>query len=95
MFFKDLKALTQGSKKKHGREMELNFITGVIFFTSLEGRNQHYPNSWEENSKSPYLFQVVATQIFLIFIPKIGEDSQFDSYFSNGWFNYQPVFVVE
>ena len=28
--------------------------------------------------------KVVATQRFFIFTPKIGEDSQFDSYFSKG-----------
>ena len=29
-----------------------------------------------------------------IFTPKIGEDFQFDEYFSNGWFNHQPVVFV-
>jgi len=30
------------------------------------------------------VISVVATQIFFIFTPKIGEDSHFDSYFSDG-----------
>jgi len=33
---------------------------------------------------------VVATQIFLFFTPKIGEDVQFDEHiFQRGWFNHQ------
>ena len=32
---------------------------------------------------------VVATHIFFIFTPNLGEDFQFDSYFSDGWFNHQ------
>ena len=35
---------------------------------------------------------VMATQIFYMFIPKIGEDVQFDEHiFQMGWFNHQPV----
>ena len=37
---------------------------------------------------------LVKLQIFFIFTPKIGEDFQFDEYFSNGWFNHQPVVFV-
>ena len=34
---------------------------------------------------------MVATQIFFIFTPKIGEDSHFDEHiFQMGWFNHQP-----
>ena len=28
-----------------------------------------------------------------LFSPLFGEDSHFDSYFSDGWFNHQPVVV--
>ena len=39
----------------------------------------------------PTKFWVVATQILFVFIPKIGEDSQFDEHiFQLGWFNDQP-----
>ena len=38
------------------------------------------------------LHWVVATQIFVIFTPKIGEDVQFDEHiFQMGCFNHQPV----
>ena len=35
---------------------------------------------------------MVVSFIFFIFIPKIGEDFQFDEHiFQMGWFNHQPV----
>ena len=41
---------------------------------------------------SPTINKVVATQRLFIFTPKIGEDSQFDSYFPRG---LKPPMVVD
>jgi len=68
--------------------------------TKLQGAFGSLAHIWNQSfgglavSKFQRCFYwVVGTQIFLIFIPILGEMIQFDSYFSDGWFNDQVVYL--
>ena len=65
-----------------------------IFFLS-SSRWRWFAANMGGSSKRPWLNKKATLsrwwfQIFFIFTPKIGEDSQFDYYFQRGW-NHQPV----
>ena len=67
-------------------------VCGVFFFNWAE-----YMSNWEMNSmnlrESWFMIWVVATQIFLIFIPILGEMIQFDEHvFQMGW-NHLVIYL--